>query len=322
MSAESTLSDQRPDLMSSSLSFIDEADRPFRAVDPVEIESRLRSPVLPSFSLEDPQACRWWADVEGRRDNGPSSWMTPAIKGNLVSTVDANLIAGAVVGAVVAGLGYVGKLIVQGWRSWRTTRSRRRARLLELYALLRASGTVFLAQRQQVVLLGKRLQRDHPDEIPDVPGYERLFTHFHGQFTPDEVDLHQVIRSYTEHALRPLNEQTLAWLRADIEHRTGGRKTGREARLAEMLNQLEAHLVLWLAKYEAWIPQRLDHALVYLDDEEQHGLGFPRGIEEVLAGVLAGYKVPISLRPSSTIQEAIDQEKRPDGTGKGRPAVQ
>lgn len=59
------------------------------------------------------------------------------------------------------------------------------------------------------------------------------------------------------------------------------------AELSELLNQLDAHLLLWLAKYEGWIPNRPDHALVYLADEEEHGLGFPNGIEETLAAVLS-----------------------------------
>jgi hypothetical protein len=38
---------------------------------------------------------------------------------------------------------------------------------------------------------------------------------------------------------------------------------------------LGPHLLLRLAKYERWIPGRLDHALAYLADEEKHRLGSP-----------------------------------------------
>ena len=80
-----------------------------------------------------------------------------------------------------------------------------------------------------------------------------------------------------------------AVLRADIYHRTMRGKTEDEARLALLLNQLDAHLLLWLAKYEGWIPNRPDHALVYLADEQQHGLGFPRGVDEAVDAALVGF---------------------------------
>jgi hypothetical protein len=46
------------------------------------------------------------------------------------------------------------------------------------------------------------------------------------------------------------------------------------------------HLRLWHAKYEAWIPGHPRHALVYLADEEQHGIGFPGGLDQVVDEVL------------------------------------
>jgi hypothetical protein len=79
----------------------------------------------------------------------------------------------------------------------------------------------------------------------------------------------------------------LAWVRTDVEHRTVREGTEDQAKFATLLNQLDSHLLLWFAKYEAWLPNQPNHALVYLDDEEQHGLKFPHGIEEMLGVVLA-----------------------------------
>jgi len=53
-------------------------------------------------------------------------------------------------------------------------------------------------------------------------------------------------------------------------------------KLAGELAKLELHLILWLAKYEAWIPEFKAHALVYLADEKKHGVGFPSGIDELI----------------------------------------
>ena len=48
------------------------------------------------------------------------------------------------------------------------------------------------------------------------------------------------------------------------------------------LRKLEAHLILWCSKYEYWIPNRPEGALVYLNDREKHGVGFPIGIESLI----------------------------------------
>jgi hypothetical protein len=126
-------------------------------------------------------------------------------------------------------------------------------------APLRASRTAFVVQCAQRDRLEERLASRFQDDLPEEPGYERLFTHLYERFDAEERDLHAVIRAYTEHAL---------------------------AELAEKLNKLDAHLLLWLAKYESWIPDRPNHALVYLADEAEHGLGFPQGIEDTLAKML------------------------------------
>ena len=49
--------------------------------------------------------------------------------------------------AVVAALGYVSKLAVEQWRSWRVRRAEDIGKLLALRALLGGSGLVFRIQR-------------------------------------------------------------------------------------------------------------------------------------------------------------------------------
>jgi hypothetical protein len=207
---------------------------------------------------------------------------------------------GIVAGAVVAALGYVGKLIIGEWQAWRAGRRERLVRLLQLQALLRASRTAYTYQAQLRNRLDGQLRKHYPDLVQDQPGYERRFTALHNRLDSDESDLHAVIRSYTEHALRPLNDEMLRWLRDDFEYRSTRQRSGAELRLAVRLNQLEAHLLLWLAKYEGWIPNRLDHALVYLADEEKHGAGFPVGIEDALEAVLAERDSVVPPRTNGT----------------------
>jgi hypothetical protein len=203
-----------------------------------------------------------------------------------VLAVRGDVVVGILVPALVAALGYVGKQIAESLREWRAVREQRRARLHQLGALLQASQAAFRVQRAQVGRLAQRLAAKHGDELEASVAYERLFSRLYDQFDSDEKDLHRVIRAYTEHGLRPLNEAMLAWLRADIDHRTTDGKSGKKLELAKLLNQLDAHLLLWLAKYEAWIPNRPQHALVYLADEEEHGLGFPHGIDDAVEVVI------------------------------------
>jgi hypothetical protein len=201
-------------------------------------------------------------------------------------------LAPALVAAVIAALGYVGRLTVDAWRSWRLRRAEDFAKLLRLQAHLAASGAAFRVQRELAGRLADMLRHNHAADLPHGAGLERLFTVLHDRFSPEEAELHLVIRGYTEHALRPVNASMAEWLNTDTSYRTLLNKKGIDAQLAHRLNQLDAHLLLWHAKFEAWIPGRPEHALVYLDDEERQGLGFPRrtdqcdGVEEALNKVI------------------------------------
>ena len=202
-------------------------------------------------------------------------------------TLVSDAIDGILAGAALAAIGYVAKEIVASVREWRQEEAERRVRLHQLEALLNASQGAFQAQSALRNRLAARLKTRFRDELPAEPGYERLFTQYYERLDPDEKDLHSVIRAYTQHVVRPLNAAMRTWLQDDVEYRLSRGKEGAEAKLCQQLNTLDAHLLLWLAKYEAWIPDHPDHALVYLADEEEHGRAFPTGIEGTLAEVLA-----------------------------------
>ena len=52
----------------------------------------------------------------------------------------------AVVGALIAALGYVGNLSYQAWKAVREEKHHRRSRLVELQSLLRAASTSYKTQ--------------------------------------------------------------------------------------------------------------------------------------------------------------------------------
>ena len=205
----------------------------------------------------------------------------------------------AVVGAALAALGYVAKLIVAEWNQARIARNARRTSLIRLQALLRAAKTAFDVQAKLRDQLFEELRLRQPSKVPHglaIEGYEQLFTELFPVFSDEQRELHLVIRAYTEHALRPVNEGLLRWLREDTDHRTPRPRAGPdENELAVKLNQLDTHLMLWLAKFSAWIPDHPEHALNYTNDEKRHGAAFPTGIDGVLDRVLKAQGIVIPV---------------------------
>ena len=180
-----------------------------------------------------------------------------------------------VAGAVVAAVGYVAKLGVETWQQLRERKAAQHAELLRLQALLNASGAAFRVQADLRNRLTVDLQNRLGPDTPPHQGFEELFTLSYDRFTPGEQALHRVIRAYTEFAMYPLNQAVLRWLDEDTHYR--GLTHGGAARLGlpEQLNALDIHVRLWLAKYQGWMPDHPEHALVYLDDEKKHGVKFP-----------------------------------------------
>lgn len=200
--------------------------------------------------------------------------------------------APALLAAVIAALGFVGKTAADFVLRLREAARERRSRLTELYALLRAGDVAFAVQRELRKRLAAQLRERLPKTADLSPGFDRLFAATYAAMNEEERQLHVLIRNITVHTFRPLNESLLEWLRADRYFRAVPPSHRRLGSLALFLAQLEAHLVLWVAKYEAWIPDHPEHALVFLADEERHGIGFPKNGATILAGVLGHPTVP------------------------------
>ncbi len=106
-----------------------------------------------------------------------------------------------------------------------------------------------------------------------------------------EKDLHTIIRGQTINAMRPINLDLSKWLADDDFYkislgRTGSARIRQRADLGSLLASLEVHLRLWHAKYDSWMMDHPEHALVYLADEERHGPPFPRGLDDLVANLV------------------------------------
>lgn len=111
----------------------------------------------------------------------------------------------ALIGAILAALGYVAKLLLDWWGQFRNARAERRARLLELSSLLQASRALFLAQNVQVRQLSAMLRARLPSEKAKLKGFEKTMSTLYPQMTPEEKELHSIICSATQHGMRQLN---------------------------------------------------------------------------------------------------------------------
>ncbi len=205
-------------------------------------------------------------------------------------------------GAVLAALGYVGKQFADLVTAHMAARRVRRAQLLRFYSLLRTGRVIFELQNDLTRALSREIAQNHPQaSSPELAGagFEELFAHFYPNFTAAERNLHSIIRGQTTNAMRSINTELSTWLSEDDFYKvfTGsgrGNGTQKRAQLAELLGDLEVHLRLWHAKYETWIIDHPEHALVYMADEERHGPGFPAGLDNLVAGLAGAAPSPRS----------------------------
>jgi hypothetical protein len=68
-------------------------------------------------------------------------------------------LASAVVGGVIAALGYVGKLLVESWNSYRDRQRTRRSQLGQLRSLLNVTRVSFVIQNEHAAQLLSLLEK-------------------------------------------------------------------------------------------------------------------------------------------------------------------
>lgn len=204
----------------------------------------------------------------------------------------------AVIGALIATFSYVVKQVVEWGRSIHAAHAARIASLQELAALLQTTKSLYLVQNERAQRLLALLKSNHREHLPSDSGFERTFSQVYDHFTPEERQLHGIIRSITTNALRPVNQEISAWLKADKIFKTASARISHRQELARLLRQLEVHLSLWHAKYEYWVPGEPKHALVYLADEEDHGIGFPNPIDQAIQAALDELRSGLSIGPN------------------------
>jgi hypothetical protein len=158
--------------------------------------------------------------------------------------------------------------------------------LAELLALLRAGDVAMEVQIRNRNRLSDLIRSRNPELSEGKLGYDKQFALAFRSMPAPERELFDVIRAYTIYTFQPLNEALITWLASDTAFRVRPPGKSRRAQLATYLTDLEARLLLWQAKYKAWIPKHAERALVYLADEESHGAGFPEGGTALVEAIL------------------------------------
>ncbi len=199
----------------------------------------------------------------------------------------------AVFGAVAAALAYVVNLGGRSIDQLLVRRAARKTSLIDLQSHLLASQSAFQVQSA----LRDRLTDEIAQFMPQLAnlGYDEILAQGFPFLTDDQKRVHGLIRVYTMKAIKPLNEAMSAWLKQDHDFKH------KADRLGFALQRLEAHLALWHAKYDFWMESHPERALVYLADEENHGVGFPVGIEKLV--------VERTSNGKSALAEAQEPEK-------------
>jgi hypothetical protein len=113
-----------------------------------------------------------------------------------------------------AACGYVAKTFIDLFIRREQKKRERFARLLKLSSLLDASWTAFENQNVHRNRLNRLIEQNHPDKIPQGrdAGYEEVFSAVYPYFTPEEKNLHGLIRGITIYGLRPVNLALSRWL--------------------------------------------------------------------------------------------------------------
>ncbi len=183
-------------------------------------------------------------------------------------------------------VGFLVKYLWDYYNSRKQLKQERIRKLEDLKSMLEESKNLFVMQNKLLRRLCDEVcERIKCDATYNTNGYEHFLTQNYDNMTDIEKDTHSVIRGTTMNSINIVNQELEKWIQADREFKINSVKNLRVisfgSEFAKQLNQLELHLNLWRDKYNVWMKNE-KHCVVYLDDEERHGVGFPTGIEDMV----------------------------------------
>jgi hypothetical protein len=200
-------------------------------------------------------------------------------------------IAGALATAAIGGVTFLFNRFVLEPRDRQRRQAIERIRALnELDFLLTLSRDAFTSQNFKAQELLRLIRLNHPDvstrdDHGEPLGYDEIFHRAYPTLNEKERDIFKLIRGTTLSSLKKANDKMFLWTEEHPEFLAASDRTIESKDFADDLANLRAHLDQWSSKFATWMEDE-SRSLVYLADEEAHGLGFPTRIEVSLARIL------------------------------------
>jgi hypothetical protein len=196
-------------------------------------------------------------------------------------SLSTSTVGGAV---LIAVLGYLGSTIATWVKDQNQQKRERQARLVKLRSILSVTKTLFAVQLDHAGRLIRAVE-SRDITITGKTWDDRVCCAYKAGLTEDEKVIFSLTRGIS-YSMQEANASLLKWVRAETYYRVSDGTADRDA-LAQKLDQLDSHLELWLAKFKNWIPPHPQHAIVFMADEEKHGIGFPKNLDEAVERMLA-----------------------------------
>lgn len=158
-------------------------------------------------------------------------------------------------------------------------------KLNELCHLLEESYATYISQNLQRDRLYGMLHQNH--EIPNYRGFNDLFYQLRDQMRKEERELFQIIRGTTELSIFRNNERVREWIDENPLFQFLPEETPSSYKLEEDILQLKIHFNSWFPKYYNVFKNDKKESLVYLNDEFEQGIGFPKTLMQSVLNVIS-----------------------------------
>lgn len=196
---------------------------------------------------------------------------------------------------LTAALGVAAKYVWDYAMEKKELRKTRIIKLEKLKGLLNESHGLFRMQNKLVqrLALDIRTRTCVSGSLTNtVNSYEAFFVPYYDTFTESEKDIHAMIRATTLNSINRINSEMLTWMDDSLDFKSNTVRCLRNTcgkELGEALTQLELHLNLWQDKFAIWMKNE-KHCVVYLADEEHHGVGFPKEVDALVDAAITDLK--------------------------------
>jgi len=178
---------------------------------------------------------------------------------------------------IAAVLGFLARTIYDTIVNKKKIRISTVNRLKEFENLLKIGQSIFHDQMILVRRLYKSLSDNH--EL-FKNGYSEGFLKSYDQMNEEQKEIFEFIRGITENSIYSLNDKLNQWADKNEMYTLTTKKSTIADEFDKDIHTLREHLQLWFAKYNSIFKNNPKYCLVFLGDENSHGVAFPQSIRD------------------------------------------